>query len=115
MMVKLDTSFSIADASYPNIESTPSKLLVTFTECDSRAIQLTFFQVPAFSWQESIDDLMEGEPWDGVCELLGSPLLLKHTEGQTIYSPKAARHIRLNFNAWGRLDVICEHFDVAEI
>jgi hypothetical protein len=46
-------------------------------------------------------------------ELFDSELLRAHPKGQTIYSPELARHLRLNFNAWGTLDVICSKFVVA--
>jgi hypothetical protein len=78
-----------------------------------RIMSLEFLGVAAFSWQENNDSLLPGEPWDGICELYESPWLVEHSAGRTLHSVDGLRHIRLNFNEWGRLNVLCTTFSVA--
>jgi hypothetical protein len=76
-------------------------------------VRVDFSGVAAFSWQENNDSLLPGEPWDGPCELFGSPFLALHPDGLTPNSVAGLRHIRFNFNAWGRLDILCLAFSAA--
>jgi hypothetical protein len=110
---KLHPGFSTADTSYPELVSSPGHLSVRFNNSSGTPVCVEFSSVAAFSWQENNNSLLPGEPWDGPCELFESPLLVLHPAGFTINSVSGLRHIRFNFNAWGRLDVLCATFSAA--
>jgi len=105
--------FSTADTSYPELASAAGALTVQFRSSSGAPVRVKFQDVPTFSWEENDDLLLPGEPWDGVCELFDSPLLMAYSLGLTLHSVAGLRHIRLNFNAWGRLDVLCTNIVVA--
>ncbi|MFC5579495.1 hypothetical protein ACFPOA_15920 [Lysobacter niabensis] len=110
---KLHTGFSTADTSYPELVYSPGQLSVRFNSSSGHPVRVEFSGVAAFSWQENNDSLFPGEPWDGPCELFDSPLMALHPTGFTLHSVAGLRHIRFNFNAWGRLDVLCVKFSAA--
>jgi len=105
--------FSTADTGYPELVSSAGMLSVRFTSSDGKLVLVHFQGVAAFSWQENNDLLLDGEPADASCEIFNSSLLELHTPGITLNSSPGLRHIRLNFNAWGRLDVLCTSFQQA--
>jgi hypothetical protein len=110
---RLHPGFSTADTSYPELVSAPGQLFVGFNSSSGHSVRVEFSGVAAFSWQENNDSLLSGEPWDGPCELFESPLLALHPVGLTLYAAPDLRHIRFNFNAWGRLDVLCIAFSAS--
>jgi len=110
---RLQPGFSTADTSYPELETAAGCLSVRFASSGGEPVHVLFSGVAAFSWQESNDSLLEGEPWDGACELFGSHLLSLHSYGRTLNSAPGLRHVRFNFNEWGRLDVLCTGFAAA--
>ena len=110
---RLQPGFSTADTSYPEFTATPGLLSVRFNSSAGQPLHVQFSGVAAFSWQENNDSLFPGEPWDGPCELFDSPLLAAHPTGFTLHATTGLRHIRFNFNAWGRLDVLCSEFAAA--
>lgn len=110
---RLNTGFSTADTSYPALEFTPGRLTMSFNSSAEDLVRVEFEGVAAFSWQESHGRLLPGEPWDGPCELFGTPLLNEHPAGLTLHARVGLRHIRFNFNEWGRLDVLCSAFALA--
>jgi hypothetical protein len=107
---KLQPGFSTADTSYPEFVSSAGRLSARFKSSSGQHVQVEFSAVAAFSWQENSGSLLPGEPWDGTCELFDSPLPASHPPGETLHALAELRHIRLNFNAWGRLDVLCAEF-----
>ena len=110
---RLHTGFSTADTSYPEFVTSSGRLSAVFNISSGDPVRVEFCGVAAFSWQENNDALSPGEPWDGSCELFESPLMALHPIGVTLHSVAGLRHIRLNFNAWGRLDVLCLEFRAA--
>ena len=107
---KLHPGFSTADAGYPQVQAGAGLLIATFPNSSGQAITVRFDGVAAYRWQECMEGLAPGEPWDGTCELHESSWLAEHPPGSTMYAVEGLRHIRLNFNAWGRLDVLCKSF-----
>ena len=95
------------------LTSSAGQLSVSYSSSSGNLVKIVFTGVPAFSWAEASDSLMPGEPPDGTCEIFGSSLLSEHPDGKTMYSLSQLRHIRLNFNAWGRLDILCMSFATA--
>ena len=106
----LHPGFSTADTTYPSLSFAPTRLSVAFESSSGEPVTVDFGGVVAFSWQEDQDGLLAGEPWDGPCELFNTPLLGAPPPGKTRYAVAGLRHIRLHFNEWGRLDVLCIGF-----
>jgi hypothetical protein len=105
--------FSTADTSYPELTFAPGVLGVSFTSSSGERVGCRFIGVAAFSWCEESDALLPGERWDGSCELFESPLLVAHAPGTTLNSVLGLRHLRLNFSACGRLEVLCLRIEPA--
>jgi hypothetical protein len=107
----LDAGFSVADTSYPAVVSSEGALSVFFSSSAGEPITVQFSGVAAFQWREaSVDQLLAGERYDGVCEIFGSEWLGCHSPGRTFNSVAGLRHIRFNFNECGSLDVLCLAF-----
>lgn len=104
--------FSTADTSYPELASAAGTLHVRFAGSAGEAVKVGFAGVAAFTWREAADaPLLPGERHDAVSELFDTPLLHAHPAGRTMHSSRGPlRHVRLNFNAWGSLDVLCTAF-----
>jgi len=95
----LDVGFSVADTSHPALVSGEGRLTASFSSSSRQPVTIEFSNVAAFHWHESGPDrLLEGERYDGVCEIFGSDWLAQHTPGRTMHSVPGLRHIRLNFN-----------------
>jgi len=109
---KLDPGFVVSDASYPLLRAEPGTLTIQYTEYAGRPVTVIFEHVPAFQWREADHPmLLEGQRYDSVHEIFGSELLREHQDS-TLSFRGSVRHIRLNFNAAGSLDVICASYRV---
>lgn len=109
---KLTPGFVVADASYPSLRADPGTLTLQYKDYTGAPVTVVFEHVPAFQWREADrPQLLEGEPYDSVCEIFGSELLREHQD-PTLSFGGSVRHIRLNFNAAGALDVKCANFRV---
>lgn len=107
----LDAGFSVADTSHPTLASGEGWLTASFSSSSSQPVLVEFSKVAAFHWHESPSDrLLEGERYDGVSEIFGSQWLAQHSPGRTMNSVAGLRHIRLNFNECGCLEVLCTAF-----
>ncbi|MEO8672198.1 MAG: hypothetical protein ABI411_12850, partial [Tahibacter sp.] len=107
----LEAGFSIADTSYPCLVASEGTLSASFSSSSGQPVMVDFSGVAAFHWHEqSADRLLVGERYDGVCEIFNSAWLSQHSPGSTAHSVPALRHIRLNFNECGCLEVLCLKF-----
>jgi hypothetical protein len=111
-MNNLDIGVSIADTSYPTVSSRAGEVTLKFNSSMGKPICLEFSQVPAFRWQEGELPLVDGERWDGCCELFGTQLILSHPEGSTLNCGEVLRHLKFNFNAWGYFEILCSSFEI---
>jgi hypothetical protein len=107
---KLDAGFVVADAKYPSVTTVPGELQLTFVDYTDTEVTVQFSDVCAFRWQEGDQAMLEGEPYDGVCEVLGSDWVSEHPPQMISHVGLTVRHIRLNFNACGSLEVLCSSF-----
>ncbi|MFZ5531626.1 MAG: hypothetical protein ACOY4U_11340 [Pseudomonadota bacterium] len=107
----INPGFSTADAECPEFSLKAGALQMTFEDWTGSLISVEFQGVVAFSWQEDAQ-LLDGEPYDGACEIFGSDLVARHLAGFYIPKGHPARHLRFNFNACGQLEVVCESFAV---
>lgn len=102
----IDPGFSTADANYPGFESSSGNLKVTFLDWQEQTINVTFKEVMAFKWQEA-EQLLPNEPYDGACKILNSEWLTQHGNIADY------NHYCFNFNACGKLEVLCSSFAVS--
>lgn len=101
----LNPGFSTADADRPDLNLTSGDLVIRFNDWREQSVTVKFTDVAGLKWQE-IEELLEGEPFDGICELIDSPWL-SALAGQGARAPKEQhRHFSLNFNACGKLEVL---------
>lgn len=107
---KLEANFVVADAQYPSLVSAPGRLAVSFVDYLGNVVAVDFEDVCAFRWQEVDRPLLDGEPYDGVCEIHRSKWAQRHAPSSTMHAGKQVRHINLNFNAAGFLEVLCSGF-----
>lgn len=107
---KINAGFSIADTGYPSITTNAGSLTLSFNNSSGELVSVVFTGVAAYHWQESDTTLLPNEPWDSACELFDSPWLQQHPPGQTLYSVDGLRHLRFNFNAWGKFELLCLTF-----
>ena len=106
----IEAGFSTADAEYPAITASEGRLEL-FNDWREESVRVAFHDVCAFKWQ-SAEELLSGEPYDGTCEVIGSEWIIEHVRQNVIPAQSGHRHLRFNFNAWGKLEVICTHFEV---
>ena len=102
----LQTSFSTADASYPELHSVGGNLHLRFKDWRERDVHVTFHDVIAFKWQQADEGLLQ----DDACEVIDSTWLDQFIQADTIPPDSGHRHLCFNFNASGQLDVICMRF-----
>ncbi len=105
----IQTSFSTADADYPEIQQTDDVLTVSFTDWKEEEKTIVFLGVAAFKWQ-TIESLVENEQYDGCNEIQDSSWLRAHIEQDAITKEEIAKHWRFNFNACGQLEVLAASF-----
>ena len=109
-MTPITLGFSIADGSYPSLAASPGSLCLAFRTSGGVDTAIAFSDVSAYAWQEGEVPLAPGEPSDGACELMRSPLLAAHPAGACMHGGHRPRHLRLRLHPWGTLDVICGHY-----
>jgi len=68
---KISTTFSTADADYPEIQQSDDILTLSFTDWREKEVTVVFEGVATYKWQ-TIETLMEGEEYDGCHEIENS-------------------------------------------
>ena len=107
---KIKTDVVVADATYPSLTSAPGTLTVAFEDYLRKPVTLEFENVCAFQWNEGDVPLIEGEPYDSVCEVFDSDWLDMHKPSFVMHSGGVVRQYNFRFNAWGLLSVLCSGF-----
>ena len=102
----LQTSFSTADASEPELHSVGGRLLLRFKDWRERYLHVTFHDVIGFKWVQ----MHEGLLMDDACEVIDSAWLHHLLKADAMPPDSGHRHLCFNFNACGQLDVICTGF-----
>jgi hypothetical protein len=110
-IVAVEPGFAVADAAYPELHAKKGVLLATFQDWRGREVKVRFEEVIAFHWQEA-ESLLHEEAYDGSCELLESEWTADHQRQGLITEGTKVRHLRFNFNACGKLEVLCGRFSV---
>lgn len=101
---RFDLGFHIADAEDVALEYDGERLVLRYADWQERPVQVAFEGAVAFRWQRA-EHVRAGERWDGTSVHADSPWLDEHRrQGE---ATESHQHLVLNFNAAGRLDVIC--------
>jgi len=108
----LSPGFSVADAEQPRLSFDANMLTVIFREWTEDQIELQFPACYAVRWQAVIK-LKPEERGDEVLEITGSKWLADHRNYEAIAPQEPIRHFKLNFNAWGQLEVLAEDIILA--
>jgi hypothetical protein len=107
----INIGFSTADAQYPELRASAGTLWLSFLDWQEQRIEVAFREVCAYRWQE-IESLLPNEPYDGSCEVHQSEWVAQHLAQGVVPSDAQLRHLRLNFNACGQLEILCVSFAV---
>ena len=99
--------FSVADGEAPELSLVGQVLTARFVDAHGQRIVVTFEDALAVRWQEADHYYGPGEQYDG-CNVIGdSPWLAEHTRQSLTWAGTEFRHLKLNFNGAGVLEVIC--------
>jgi hypothetical protein len=99
-----DLGVSIADAEAVTLAYDGSSLLLNFTDWRELPRAVRFSDTVAFKWQRA-EEVRSGERDDDAHAVNGSAWLAFHRH-QNEATPEH-RHLKLNFNAAGTLEVVC--------
>ena len=97
--------FSVADASSPNLHLVDQVLTVTFTDWREQSITLVCHDTAALRWQEA-ERQVDNERDDETFVVSNSTWLAEHERQGVLWGTKPFRHLKLNFNAAGTLEVL---------
>ena len=112
--VPIDLGFSVADASSPAVQFDGQALTVKFSEWTERTVTLKCFDVIGVRWQEAEWSVDEADRYDSTCLVENSEWLNEHHRQGVLFGDKPFRHLKLNFNAAGVLEVLCTDASAAE-
>ena len=100
----IEPGFHVADAQEIALAYDGESLVLSFVDWREEQVRVAFDEAVAFRWQRA-EEVQPGEAWDGTSVHPDSPWLEEHRrQGEATTSHQ---HLALNFNAAGRLDVIC--------
>jgi hypothetical protein len=111
----ISLGFTVADAQAPSLHLAEQRLLVSFVDWKDTRVEADFADVIALRWQEAeylIDDL---ERYDSVHLVHDSLWLAEHERQQMTWANSNHRHLKLNFNAAGILEVLCTDVTVKTV
>lgn len=109
-----DLGFSVADASSPVVHLHGQTLTVEFLEWTDRKVILTCADVIAVRWQEAEWSVDGADRYDNTCLVADSEWLNEHDRQGILFGSKPFRHLKLNFNAAGVLEVLCTDTSISE-
>jgi hypothetical protein len=103
----VDLGFSVADAEYPHFELDQQTLTLHFRDWTERTVVAVFDNTIAVRWQEAEHYFGPDDRYDSCFEIVDSPWLAEHERQHATYGGLDFRHLKLNFNAAGILEVLC--------
>lgn len=105
--VPIDVGFVVADAEAPRLELRDQSLTLSFVDWKDNDVRAKFSDVIGVRWQEADGHLLPGERDDSVYLIEDSTWLSEHDRQAVTWTDSGHRHLRLNFNAAGVLEVLC--------
>mgnify|MGYP001310083759 CR=1 FL=1 len=102
---KLTTSFSTADADFPEIHQIDGDLIIRFKDWQELNVGVFFADPIAFKWQMA-DNFYKGERDDCCYEIIKSSWISEHIKQGEISETEEYHHYKFNFNTCGQLEVL---------
>jgi hypothetical protein len=99
--------FSVADANAPELSLFGQVLTARFSDAHGQRIVVIFEDALAVRWQEADHSYGPDEQYDGCNMILSSSWLAEHARQSLTWDGTEFRHLKLNFNGAGALEVIC--------
>jgi hypothetical protein len=104
---EIDLGFSSADAEDVQFTYKGGKLVLQFIDWTEKPIKVMFSDVVASKWQEA-ESLGPEERDDMTYIINNSKWLALHVSQNYIQKNQEYRHLKINFNACGSLEVLCK-------
>jgi hypothetical protein len=99
--------FTVADAESPCLRLEGQALVVDFKDWKEQRVTVRFSDVIAFRWQEAEYFIDEHERFDSTHVVHESAWLAEHERQNVTWQGSEHRHLKLNFNAAGILEILC--------
>ena len=103
----IDLGFSVADAESPRLELAGQTLTARFEDWKDQPVVAVFENVIGVRWQEADHYYGPDDRYDSCFVITDSPWLAEHEQQGMTFGAVAFRHLKLNFNAAGILEVLC--------
>ncbi len=110
----INLGFAVADAEGPTLHFSQQHLELTFVDWKDNEVRVEFADVIAVRWQEAEYYIDDRERFDSVHLVHDSAWLAEHDRQNMTWEGSNHRHLKLNFNAAGILEVLCTDVAVAE-
>lgn len=104
--------FNVADAERPKLHLVGQELTVRFIDWREAPVTLVFSDTIAVRWQEADYYVDDGDRDDSTVLVHDSPWLAEHEKQAMTWKNSGHRHLKLNFNAAGILEVLCSGVQV---
>lgn len=108
----MDLGFSIADAERPSLQLDGQKLTIRFSDWRDQPVGVTFDDTIGVRWQEAEYFYSSDERFDSAHLIEHSAWLREHERQAMAWADSGHRHLKLNFNAAGILEVLCTNVHV---
>ena len=103
----IDLGFVVADAESPRLELEGQVLTLRFVDWTDHEVVAVFENAIAVRWQEAEHFFGPEDRYDSCSEILDSPWLAEHERQGMTFGDLNFRHLKMNFNAAGVLEVLC--------
>jgi len=110
----INPGFSVADGESPKLELDGQTLTLRFVDWQECAVTVRFADAVAVRWQEAEHYYEGDDPYDGCSLVEDSPWVAEHVRQGCTFGEAEFRHIKLNFNAAGILEVLCTDLRIQE-
>jgi len=108
----VNLGFTVADAESPRLQLEGQVLILGFMDWKEEQVTVRFSDVIAVRWQEAEYVIDEGERFDSTHVVHESAWLGDHERQNVTWGGAQHRHLKLNFNAAGILEVLCTEVHV---
>ena len=107
--------FSVADAERPILELKGHSLTICFPDWRGQTVVVAFDDTIAVRWQEAEYFFTTEERFDSTYVVEDSTWLDEHDKQAMTWTGSGHRHLKLNFNAAGVLEVLCTSVHVSTV
>lgn len=102
----------MADATSPVLNLDGQVLTARFLDWQEQCVTLVCHDVVALRWQEADRYVDENDRYDSTFVVQNSEWLAEHERQGVLFGTDEFRHMKLNFNAAGILEVLCTRTEV---